>query len=116
MAHGVVVPYYATLTTGSTLTSFLDISTRSWDKVYLQVPSMASGSDFYIQGSIDRVTYSRIMHPILNSTIAFANTFTISSLSTNRIVLIPNGIRYIKIEASTALTNSAVQFNLICSD
>ena len=116
MGHGVVKVYTATLTTGATLTSYLDLSTRAWGQIYLEIPSMTSGTDLYVQGSHDSQTFRRVMHPTPNTHDFQINTFSIGSACSNRLVLIPNGLQYVKIEASTLMSSTAHEFNLICSD
>ncbi len=117
MSYGVVRPYFSTMTTGATLTSHFDLSERAWDKIYLNVPTMTSGTDLYVQGAaLQAGPFRRVHHPVINTSSAQSNTFVIGSLTTNRLVLIPNGIRFIKIEQSEAMTSTANTFYLICSD
>ena len=115
MSAGNVKIFTQTLTTGATLTSALDLQTRPWTNIYLDIPTMASASDFYIQGSAENDNYRRIMHPVINGQ-SDPNTFIIGSAAANKIVPIPNGVRFIKIELSTALTSNSLEFRLICSD
>jgi len=117
MSYGVVKTYQSTMTSGLTLTSAFDLSSRAWSSIYFDIPSMASGTDFYIQGAAALTgTYRRVKHPFINAPYVETNTFVIGSLCTNRLVLIPTGLRYLKIEQSTAMTDTASTFNLICSD
>ena len=117
MSYGVVKVFTGTMTTGATLTSHYDLSERAWTIIYLDIPSMASGSDFYIQGAAtDSSTFRRIHHPVINAATFDSNTFVVGSSVANRLVLIPTGLRFIKVEQSTAMTDTASVFNLICSD
>ena len=117
MSYGIVKRYFNTMTTGSTLTSHFDLSERSWDKIYFSIPTMPSGTDFYVQGAAAQSEpFRRVHHPVINTSSAQSNTFVIGSGTTDRLVLIPNGIRFVKIEQSTAMTDTATIFNLICSD
>ena len=117
MSYGVSKTYQVTMTSGATLTSALDLSSRSWTTIYFEIPSMASGTDFYIRGAASlQGTYRIVKHPILNAPFFDINTFVIGSLCTDRLVLIPTGLRYVKIEQSTAMTDTVSTFNLICSD
>lgn len=101
-----------TMAATATLTSAYDLSPRGWPKCYLDVPTMASASDFYIQASVTETgTYRRITAQDPNQ----ATDFKIASSVTNRIVPIPTGFRYVKVEASTANT-AALNFNIICGD
>ena len=117
MSYGVVRGYIGTMATGATLTSSFNLSERSWTIVYIDIPSMASGTDIYIQGAASSGgPFRRIHHPVLNAATFESNTFVIGSSCTNRLVLIPTGLRFLKIEQSTAMTDTASVFNLICSD
>jgi hypothetical protein len=117
VAYGVVEQYTMSVATGATISSHSDLSSRSWDKIYLSIPTMASGTDFFIQGSA-HVTqaFRRIAHPIGNNAINLVDEFRIPSGAANNLVPIPNGIRYVKIELSTAMTSTNSEFSLICSD
>lgn len=87
---------------------------NSTTKAYLEVPTLSTACDIYIQGSSDGVNYRRIMQDVPNSSTVQANTFTIASAATNRIVPLPAVFPYMRIEPSTAPTSSAT-FNVICS-
>jgi hypothetical protein len=90
--------------------------TRGFQKVYLEVPSFASGADVYVQGSSDGNTFRRIMHPPMNSSAAQVNTFVIPSAASNRFFEIPAGFQYLKPEISTALTDTVTNWKLVCSE
>lgn len=116
MSHGPVSQFSISIASGVTLTSSISLGTRAWKTVYVSIPTMVSGSDFFIQGSGDDSTYRRIIHPIVNSSSVQANTFIIGSGATNKIVPIPNGFAFIKVELSTAMTDTTSTFKIICSD
>jgi hypothetical protein len=99
----------------ATLTSAYDLG-RTWRNVSVEIPSMASASDFYIQASVtESGTFRRITHPVPNTSSVQLNDFRISSAVTARIVPIPADYQYIKIEAST-MNTAALVFNVICKD
>jgi len=115
MSHGPLSVYTATMATNTTLTSSADLS-RAWKTVYLQVPTMTSGTQLHIQASDTLAgTYRRVYHPPINSSTVGVNAFAIASSATNCLVPIPNGLRYIKVEA-TAVVSFDCAFKIICSD
>lgn len=116
MGHGAVVPISVTMTSGATLTPQIDLG-RNWEKVYLSTASMVSNSQLYIQASeVTSGTFSRVCHPCINSsTVSTPNDFAIGSAATGRMIPIPNGFRYIKIESTMTLDNGML-FKVICSD
>ena len=115
MSVGVNQVFYKTLASGATSSSGYDFG-RAFQNVYLEIPSMASGSDFYIQGSSDGTTFRRVMHPPVASSSIQVQTFVIGSAATGRIVQVPAGFRYMKVEVSTALTDTVSTFNFICGN
>lgn len=115
MGHGLNTVYYKTMTSGTTTSSGFDLG-RAFQNVYLEIPTMASGTDFYIQGSSDGTTFRRLMHPAANSSSVQVHTFVIGSAATNRMVPIPNAFRYFRVELSTAMTDTVSVFKIICGD
>lgn len=103
--------YMATMASGATLTSEVDLGT-AWENVYLRVPTMTSNTQLHIQASTrltaDGGIYRRICHPSLNSSTVTTNDFAIASSATNRIIPIPNGFRYMKVESTATVDNGAV--------
>lgn len=113
MGHGLVTVYTKTMSSGGTLTSAYDLG-RCFTKIYLEVPTMASG-DLFIHGSSDGTTFRRIMREQLNTTTVHS-TFSIGSAITQRMVPVPPGFRYYKVENTSGATDVVTVFNLICSD
>ena len=58
--YGPVQAFSKSITSGITATSAYDLGGRAFESVYLEVPSMVSGTDFYIQGSSDGTTFRRV--------------------------------------------------------
>lgn len=113
MSHGVISVYSKNMASGVTLTSSYDLN-RAYPKMYLEVPTMAS-SDLFIQASSDGTTFRRIMLEKVNTTTAHV-TFSVASSTTQRMVPIPPGFRYYKVESSSGATDVVTTFNIICHD
>lgn len=116
MGHGAISVFTATMTSGATLTSEVNLG-RNWATVYLAVPSMTSNSQLHVQAcESSGGTFRKVKHPAVNSsTVSTPNDFAIASAATNCWVLIPNGVRYVKVE-STATIDSGCTFKIVCSD
>lgn len=80
MSYGPNSVFYKTMASGGTSTSGYDL-TRSWTKVYLEVPSLTSNTEFYIQGSSDGTTFRRVADNVSRKEIA-TFTATASSIGT----------------------------------
>lgn len=108
--------FIVTMGSALTLSPSVDLG-RTWEEVTLEVPSMASKSDFFVHGSISGTTgtFRRITHPVPNTSSIQANDFDISSAVTARMVPIPSQFQYLQLEASTANV-LAITFNIICRD
>jgi|SRR3990172_1449216 len=115
MGMGAVVAFTKTMASAGTLTGEYDLG-RSWENVYLVVPSMTSNSQIHIQASESTGgTYRRLYHPSINSSTVGTNVFAVPSAVTNAHIPIPNGFRYLKVE-TTATIDSACIFKIICGD
>jgi hypothetical protein len=118
MSYGPFASFKVTMATFTTLTSEVDLG-RGWKTVYLSIPTMTSQTQLYIQGadanSATAGVYNRVLFPLANSASPTANTFLIPSNVTSTLVPIPNGLRYLKVEA-TAICSFGVTFKVICSD
>jgi len=112
MSTGLHKPYTSVLelTSGATLTSSANLG-RTYRRVYLEVPTMASG-DLYIHASIDGTNFKRVTEADPNQ----GTDFIIASAVTNRIVPIPAGFQYYKIENSSGATDTTTVFNIVGSD
>lgn len=106
--------YEVTIASFATSSSGLNIN-RSWTSVYLMIPTMTSNTELYINGSVDGTTYRQIYNPQQNSVNPVGTRFLINSAVTNAFVPIPNGFKYIKVEASAVISFTAA-FRIICSD
>lgn len=113
MGHGLIKVYSQQLTSGvTTPTTGVDLG-RAYASVYLQIPTMPSGS-LQIKASADDVTYFNVFNGAVNT--ATVATFIINSAVTNAIVPIPPGFRYYKVQNISACTDVVCTFKFICAD
>lgn len=107
-----------TMTTGLTVTTSLDMI-KIWDRVMLEVPTSTSGCDLYLQGAnYLGGTFRRVTFPVpLTATAQNPIDFKIGSAVTTRIIPIEVVLpRFIKVEASTAQTDTTRTFNFLCAN
>lgn len=175
MSYGPTSKFSKSIASGVTLTGGFDLA-RSWKYVYLEVPTMASGTDFYIQGSSDNSTFRRVQFvgdstakhsqslasaatltgaydlgegaknphvliptlatgtsilvhgsldnsafrkvtlPVPNTaTIQNPTDFSIGTMTVSRLVPIPEGFRYVKLELATGVTDATSTFEIIAT-
>ena len=113
MAHGAVTVFQTTIASAATLSSELDLG-RAWNRVYID-PTGANSEVRMQAAATSGGTYRQVYHPPINSSTVGNNIFKIPSATSGGITEIPGGFRFIKIEATAAVTNGNT-FNLICSD
>jgi len=101
--------YSVDLTSGATSTSSVDLG-AVYRRVYLEVPTMASGS-LYIQASSDNSTFRRVTEADPNQ----GTDFVINSAVTQRLVPIPAGFQYYKVESTSGATDTTTTFNIIAT-
>lgn len=105
------------LASGATLTSSSVDLGWGFTRVYLKVPTMASGN-LFVQASDDNSNFVRVAgHQITTATAHAFPDFQIPSTVTNRWVPVPlNGFRYVKIENSSGATDTTTVFKIVTSD
>lgn len=91
---------------GITLSSSLDLG-RSYKDVYLEIPTMASGSDFYIQCSHDNSTFRRVQM-IGEQFMRTANTMTTNTTQTAAFDL-GHGAKNAYLYVGTMATGTSIQ-------
>lgn len=106
--------FNASMASAGTLTPAVNLG-RTYQNLWLRVPTMNSNVQLHIQAAASGSgTYSRVNHPVINSSSVSCNVFAIASSVTNTFVPIPSGFQYIKVEATAAVDNGCV-FNIIAS-
>lgn len=110
MGYGPFTYFETSIQSNVTLGSAIDLG-RAWEKCYLFVPSMASG-DVFIQAAekLDG-TFKRVCVDMGNTSTAQMD-FKIPSTVTNRVVPIPNYLRFIKVESSSGTTDVTTTFRV----
>lgn len=114
MTVGAVKPFAILIASGVTLSSATDLG-GSYKDVAIAIPTMPSGTDVFLRGS-DEIdgTFRRLYHPSkVDSTTP--TLIQIDSSITNCIVPVPFHVRHVKVELTTAMTDSVNTFKLICS-
>lgn len=88
-----------------------------WDKVHLEIPTMASVSALDVYVATDSTqTYYQLGKEVPNTTTVQAWSFTIaaSAAANGRTVPFPSGFRYVKLKAADSAPSAAVGFKFIC--
>jgi hypothetical protein len=106
--YGVSV-FPVTIASAGTLSSEIDLGGR-WDNTSLIIPTMASNSQIHFQAATTSGgTYRRVY----DKTLGTPADFSVLSGVTSRIVSVPVGFRYVKVE-TTATMDSGQSFEIIC--
>ena len=94
-------------TAAASLTSAVDIGEKQYNSAYLEIPTMTSNSALNVlaAATLDG-TYRQVYHPAINTSTAEANAFQIAS-SVSGLIPIPNGLQYLKIQATASVSFSA---------
>lgn len=107
MGHGCESIYTASMASGDSLTSAIDLG-RVYATVYVEIVSIPSNSEHQIRAAGTLAgTYNTVYHPAINSSTVAVNIYKIPSSVTGALVPIPGGFRYIKVYATAAMTNGA---------
>lgn len=112
MAYKRSLPFAVTMSSNTTLTSEVNL-TQAYDTVLLGIPTMASGTDVLIQvANTSGGTYRNLYHePVVDSTTP--TKIQINSSVTQAYIPLKCGAQYVKVELSTAMTATSVEFDLL---
>lgn len=104
--------FYVNPASGATLSTGLDLG-GSYKAYALEIPTMASGTDIYLQGSVDGgTTYRRIYFKTEDSSPVVVQ---FPSSVTNGIYQVDAALpSLVKVEFSTAITATSPTIRLIC--
>lgn len=112
MGHGAHTSFIGTIASAGTLSSEIDLG-RSWAHQALVIPAR-SNTTLYIQCSEQTGgTFRRVYNSA--SRAGSETLFQVLSATTNAIVPIPGGCRFIKVETQDALSDG-MNFKIITSD
>ena len=101
------------LSSGSTLTSALALGGHSWDNVFLEIPTHASGGTHYIHVSDDESGNFHRLHLIDEGD---GGDNVIQILAPNgKVVKLPNGLSFVKVENTSGVTDSTMSYVFYCS-
>lgn len=116
MSYGPVSVFTTSMASAATYTSAVDLQ-KAWNKLTLMIPTMASGSDVYVSASESLSgTYRRVFHSPNTNSATVAAVFVTSGV-TNCFVPLPNiNMQFLKVELSSATTDTPYTFKIICSD
>lgn len=110
--------FKVTMTSGNTITSLLDLG-GAWNRVFMRVPTMTSGTEIYLKAGTDPADVDgfRVMFPPVNTSAAQVHTFSVASGVSQRVMEVPlAGIRHVFVEFSTATTATSQSFQFFCSN
>ena len=112
MGHGAHAYFASTIASAATRSVQVDLG-RSWAHQALDIPARSNTTLYVLCSASDGGTFRRIYN---SASRAGAETlFQIASATTNAIVPIPGGCRFIKIESQDAFADG-LSFNVIVSD
>jgi hypothetical protein len=116
MSYGPIQRFPATMVSGNTTTGQIDLR-KAWSAVWLEICSMPSNTQIYIQAaSVTSGTFRRVCHPVTNGTVPQTlYEFAIQSGTTSDFVPVPNGFQYMKVE-TTATVDNGTTFYFVCLD
>jgi hypothetical protein len=101
-----------TACTGATITAVKLYG--AYQRVFLEIPTMPTGTTVYALGSTDNVTFRRTQLDITSGSTSY--DFAVSTANTNCFVRVPCYAPYMKVELKTAVSNDALTFKWICAN
>lgn len=114
MGYGPTQKFKADIASGATISNQVDLG-RGFNHVSLEIPSMASGTDLFIQAANSSSGTFRKYHHRLTTTNDSPVAINVNSSVTNCFLHLEFvNAQYLKVELSTAMTATSASFNFIC--
>lgn len=108
--------YRKTMASNTTLTPLFDIE-GPWDQVWLDKPTFATNTAVFLHAAIaSGATYTRIAYPDVQTATVQTNDWAIQSGVSARMVPLPTGLRYVKVEFGSAVTDTTFPIDIYCID
>ncbi len=101
----------ATGVTGATITA-VDFGDRGYHKVFLEIPTMSTGTTVYAKASTDNSNFRRVQFAAATSTVSY--DWGVATAATNCFIEVPAYARYMKPELKTAVSNESMTFKWVC--
>ena len=101
--------FSVSISSGVTLSSSIDLGSDSYDSLSFCIPTMTSGTDLYLKGSSDGVTFRRAYNTSA-SALTYASTVTQANVAVSGF-----NYRYLQVELSTAMTATGAAFEVVIS-
>jgi hypothetical protein len=114
MSYGPVQVFAGVLASGTSTITSIDISGKSWSRVYLEVPTMSTQAEIYVYGSTDNTTFRQVYERVNTAPVQFQGVTMPTSVS-NGLVPLTAWHRYLQFRMSATVTNGAT-FNVVCHD
>ncbi len=91
---------------------------RTYQRVYLQIPTMASVTALDLYASVDGSSYYQIRKEVVNTASVQATSFVVpsSAAANGALMPVPGGFQYYKIIATDSAPTAATTFKLHGSD
>lgn len=105
--------YTCSMPSGATLSTAMGPLPGHFERVGVEIHSMASGTDIYFKVSHDGTTYRRLYHSPGISNANPGPIYLASSVTNCNVELDHDGFKYWKVELSTAMTATTACFNLV---
>jgi hypothetical protein len=113
MSFGPVTVYPGVIASAASTAAF-DL-TKSYRKIWADIPCFSTNIDITVYGSADGSTYRVVQERVPNTTSVQYQTLTIASAANNKVVPLDVGLRYVRLVGGVTV-NDGGTINLICSD
>ena len=106
--------YKKTMASNTTLTGQFDLE-GPWDQIWFDKPTFNTNTAVFFHAAIaSGGTFSRVAYPYLYTGTVQTNDWAVQSGVSARLIPIPIGFRYVKIEFGSAVTDTTFPLELHC--
>lgn len=116
MSYGPCQVFTGSIASGASTVTSIDLGTKSFSKVFVEVSTMSTAAAIDVFGSADGTTFRPVFERINTAPVQYQTMFVASGVGANGgIAPIATGFRYVQFRAS-AVVSGGVTLKLHCSD
>ena len=113
MSYGPVKVFTCSIASAATLSGEVDLG-HAWFAAYLEIASMTSNSQHFIQAASSRGgTYRRVKLQPVSATVQSVD-WSVASSASSCFVPLPAGLQFMKVE-TTATADSGQSYTIVCA-
>jgi hypothetical protein len=115
MSYGPVKVFSGSIASGASTLTSIDVS-KSWSRVYVELPTMSTAAELAVYGSSDGTTFRPVFERVATSSVQYQALVVASGVGANGgVAELAAPLQYLQFRAS-AVVSGGVALKLVCID